>query len=99
MAKLSMNVEKIITNGEELKGIANEFNKIIDETYNKIIKVSENGAIVSEDENGAANVLIRSAQEDKKNVSIVGTNMYKLGDKLISYANEIKTTSNDTIGG
>lgn len=99
MAKLSMNTDKLILDGEELKKLANEFNGIIDKTYNNLIKVTENKVIASESSNGIANVFIKTAEYDKKNVSKVGTNMYQLGEKITNYANDIKSTSNDTIGG
>ena len=99
MAKLKMDVDKIIQDGEELIIIANEFNNLIDNTYDKLIKVSENNVISSESENGVANVFIKTAEYDKKNLNNIGTNMYKLGEVIVNYGNDVKNTSNDTIGG
>lgn len=97
MARIIMDIEKIITNGEELKKIANDYNKLIDETYNKLLKINENGIFMSEKENGAANLFIKCAEADKKNVLQVGADMHQLGNNLINYANRIKSVSNDTI--
>lgn len=99
MAKLNMNVEKIIECGEELKTIGKDYDRLIDETYKKLTKISENSVLVSENSNGAANKFIQSAELDKKNVTPLGTNIYNLGEKLVMYANNIKNISEDNIGG
>ena len=99
MAKLNMDVDKVIQDGEELKKIANDYNKVIDSTYDKLIKMSDNNIISSESKNGVASILIKVAEYDKKNLTKVGTNMHQLGDKIVNYANDVKSTSNDSIGG
>lgn len=99
MAKLIMNIEKINTQGEELKKIAKDYNKIIDDTYKKLADINNDGVFLSDSSTGAASKLIKSSEIDKKNLETIGNNMYVLGDKIVNYSKSIKKTSDDSIGG
>lgn len=93
MPKLVMDYTKLKVQGEELKAIAKDYNRIIDDIYEKLVRISDNNIWISDSVNGSANKFIRFVKNDKENVKALGTNINSLGDLIVSYSNVIKKIS------
>lgn len=97
MAKLDIDADKIKVAGEDVKAIANDYNKIITDLYNKISRIEQSGIWVSESGNGAAKKFINNVMKDQVPALALGTDMKNLGNKIISYANNINVISDSKL--
>ncbi len=89
MSKLTMNNVKIKAQGEELKDIAKDYVRIIDDIYDKLARISDNGIWVG----GSASKYIGYVKRDKESVRVLGSNINDLGNSIINYSNAIKNIS------
>lgn len=97
MAKLNIDTDKVKIAGEDLIVIASDYNKIMTELYNKITLIEQNGIWISESENGAARKFINSALRDRTPALALGSDIKNLGNKIISYANNINNISDSKL--
>lgn len=97
MAVLEIDTGRIRGEGENLKTIARDYNRLLNELYQKINSIGMNQIWTSEKEVGAANTYIRKVLEDKPNMMALGNSMNELGQKMISYANNMDSTADSRL--
>ena len=98
MDKLSMDTDQLKTQGEELKSIANDLTNLLNEMYGKLTNVDNNGIWSSESLNGSANTFIANVKKDHINNKALCTNISNIGDAIIQYSSDIKTSSESSVG-
>lgn len=97
MAKLEIDADKIRAAGEEIKSIANDYNKVIVDLYNKMKVIEQSGIWASESEAGAARKFIANVLKDQSSALALGNDMKNIGDRVISYANNVNIISDSKI--
>lgn len=97
MAKLEIDADKIKATGEEIKSIANDYNKVIVDLFNKMKAIEDSGIWLSESDAGAARKFIANVMKDQTSALALGTDMKNLGDKIISYANNVNAISDSKL--
>ncbi len=93
MAKLDVDTDKIRVAGEDINVIANDYVRIINDMFNKISSIEQSGIWTSESSSGAAKKYISNVLKDRESFLALGTDMKNLGNKVISYANNINVIS------
>ena len=97
MPKFTMDTDKIKAAGEELKEIAKEYNKIVNELYSNINNINKNGTWNSDSDQGSANQFINAVNKDKESIQSLGSSTKQLGSKVIEFANSINSTTDNKI--
>lgn len=97
MAKLEIDADKVKAAGEEIKSIASDYNKVINDLYNKIKVIEQSGVWLSENEAGAARKFIADVMKDQASALALGTDMKNIGNKIISYANNVNVISDSKL--
>ena len=97
MAKLDIDADKIKVVGEDLKIIANDYNKLITDLYNKISQIEQSGIWASESGSGSAKKFVSDVRKDQPSALALGSDMKNLGNKIISYANNINVISDSKL--
>lgn len=96
---IEINTEKIIAAGENIKKIAVEYNKIIEEIYEKIQKLESSGAWIGEEEHSSVKLFTSLVIAEKEQYSNYGISIHELGQWLIDYSQSINTIADNKIGG
>lgn len=97
MAKLEIDADKVKAAGEEIKSIASDYNKIINDLYNKMKAIEQSGIWLSENDSGAARKFIADVMKNQASALALGTDMKNIGNKIISYANNINVISDSKL--
>ncbi len=97
MAKLDIDADKIKAAGEEIVAIANDYNKVIVDLYNKLKVIEQSGVWVSESEAGAARKFIANVMKDQAPALALGNDMKNVGNRIISYANNVNIISDSKL--
>lgn len=97
MAKLEIDADKVKAAGEEIKSIASDYNKIINDLYNKMKAIEQSGIWLSENDFGAARKFIADVMKDQASALALGTDMKNIGNKIISYANNVNVISDSKL--
>ncbi len=97
MAKLEIDADKIKGAGEEILLIASDYNKVITDLYNKMKVIEKNGIWASESEDGAARKFIANVMKDQPAALALGNDMKNIGNKIISYANNVNVISDSKL--
>lgn len=97
MANLTMDADKILAAGEELKSIANEYSVLLNEMYERINKMTQDGTWESDKDSGSANRFIDAAVKDRDNELSLSNSMNSLGDKLIYYAKSVNSITDSQL--
>ena len=96
MAKLEMDTDKLRIEGENLKGLARDYNILLNEMYDKIKNIT-NSAWTSENESGAASTFVNKVLSEKSNMLSLGSSMHNLGNKVIQYASNIRDSADNNL--
>lgn len=96
---MQIDTVKIEKAGENIKIIAKEYNKIIEEIFDKIKKLEESGAWIGEGDDASVKVFTNIVMQEKEPYSNYGINIYNLGQWLIDYSKNINTITDNKIGG
>lgn len=97
MAKVTIDADKLLVEADNLKKIAKEYNTLLNDMYQKIYNMSNNGVWSSTSNNGAANVFINNVLNSKSKTLAVGTNLNSLGDKIISLAKSVNNSADNKL--
>ena len=97
MAKLEIETENIKVTAEEIKKIASDYVKIIEEMYKKISNIPETNMWTSESDKGSAKKFVEIVMKDKDKTLEIGNNLSKVGEELISFSESLKNNSDNTI--
>lgn len=97
MAKITVDADKLKVAGEELNEIAKDYKNLVNELYEKIKDIQNQEMWVSESEQGSASNFIARTLKDKESTYKLGNSMKSLGDKVISYANNLNSTADNKI--
>lgn len=97
MAKVEIDTEKVKSTGEDMKKIANEYNKLIEEMYKKIAELPNTNIWTSETDKGSAMKFTKKAMNDKEKTLDVGNNLSKIGDEIIGFADSLNNISENII--
>lgn len=96
---IKIDTVKIEQAGENIKTLANEYDKIIEEIYKKIQELESSGTWVGENDNSSVKVFTSLVMKEKSTYSNYGTNINRLGQWLVDYSKNITTITNNKIGG
>lgn len=97
MAKVTIDADKLLVEADNIKKIAKEYNDLLNEMYQKINNISNNGVWSSSSEKGAANVFINNVLKSKNQTMALGTNLNSLGDKIILLAKNVNNSASDKL--
>lgn len=97
MSKISIDTTQLKAAGESIVSIAEEFNSIFEDIFTKLKNMDNNGTWTGESENSAAKKYIERISKEKEQYSNYAIAISKLGNEIITYANEINSVSNNKI--
>lgn len=88
-----MDADKVKACGEEIKSIASDYCKIIDDLYEKIKNIEDSGIWVSESAGGAAKKFKKGALNDYNPSISLGKDLVSIGSKIVTYAENVNQIS------
>lgn len=97
MSKISIDTTQLKAAGESIVSIAEEFNSIFEDIFTKLKNMDNNGTWTGESENSAAKKYIERISKEKEQYFNYAIAISKLGNEIITYANEINSVSNNKI--
>ena len=97
MAKLEIDTDNLKATAEEMKKIAADYKKLIEEMYKKINNIPNTNMWTSDDDKGSAIQFVEKVMKDKDKTLDVGNNLSKLGEEIIVYSDSLKSISDNII--
>lgn len=96
MANIDIDADKIKAAGENIKGLANEYNKVVEELYLKMKNI-ENDGLWASGPDGSSKRYIARVMMDKPAATSLAVSMNELGNKIVDYANSINNISGNRL--
>ena len=96
MANVSIDADKLITEAENIKEVAKEFNILINDMYKKFSSLDVNGVWKSSP-NGSLERFLNKVNKSKTNTLSLANTLNTFGDKVITFAKSINEASDNKI--
>ena len=97
MGKIEMDVNKIKAAGSSIKGIAKEYNDVIETVFSKIQNLPNSGIWAGDKINSSVKSFVSNVMAEKKMYSDFGLTLNKLATRTSEYAKSVDNVSNTTI--
>ena len=101
MEKISIDTANVKTAAADIRDLANDYNKIILDIYNKLVNIETNEVWISDSENGSAKKFVENVKKEMANYINLSKELKIISNKIISYANSLENIfdANIFIGG
>jgi len=97
MAKINVDTTKLINGSESIKKLSNDFTVIIEDLFNDIKNLNENGIWVGDANLSSVNKYISIVSKEKGIYTEYAKVINDLGIKIYNYAKDLEVTSNDRL--
>ena len=90
MEKISIDTANVKTAAADIRDLANDYNKIILDIYNKLVNIETNEVWISDSENGSAKKFVENVKKEMANYINLSKELKIISNKIISYANSLE---------
>ena len=97
MEKLVMDTSKVKMAANDIKDLANDYNKTLIDIYNKLINIELNGIWVSGSENGSAKKFVENVKKEIPEYINLGNDLKNISNNIITYANSLENIADTNI--
>ncbi len=99
MEKLVMDTSKVKIAANDIKDLANDYNKTLIDIYNKLINIELNGIWVSGSENGSTKKFVENVKKEIPEYINLGKDLKNISNNIIIYANSLENIADTNYRG